>query len=389
MSAFVFVFWFCAAALFHTYIFYPLLLSILSKSKKSNVEVFKVTEPLPTVSILMAVYNEQEVIAEKIKSIFNTTYPKEKLQVLIGSDNSTDNTNKIIVEHQNFHSQLHLTEFKSRTGKTGIINNLYKSVENGLLIITDANVFFEPETIFELIKNFKNNSVSLVDSNMFNVGMKKDGISIQEKTYIQTEVSIKNAEGKLWGSMMGPFGGCYAVRKNFFSEIPSNFLVDDFYVSMKVLEKGGKCINELNAKVYEDVSNNLKDEFKRKTRIASGNFQNLFSFVHLLFRFNAVSFCFFSHKVLRWLGPIFLLAAYFSNAVLLNHSFFFQYTFVLQTIFYLLPILDFILKKLTIHLSILRFATHLLSMNLALFIGMIKFFAGIKTAVWQPTKRNQ
>lgn len=388
MSAFVFVFWFCAAALFHTYISYPLLLSILSKSKKTTVEIFQMNESLPMVSILMAVYNEQEVIAKKIKSIYNTTYPIKKLQVLIGSDNSTDNTNKIIRENQNSHPQLHLIEFKSRTGKTGIINSLYKMAENELLIITDANVFFEPETIFELIKNFKNNSISLVDSHMLNVGMKKDGISIQEKTYIQTEVSVKNAEGKLWGSMMGPFGGCYAVRKNFFSEIPSNFLVDDFYVNMKVLEKGGKCINELNAKVYEDVSNNLKDEFKRKTRIASGNFQNLFAFAHLLFRFNAVSFCFLSHKVMRWLGPLFLLAAYFSNAALLNHPFF-QYTFALQTIFYLLPVLDFFFKKLTIHLSILRFATHLLTMNLALFIGMIKFFAGIKTAIWQPTKRNQ
>ena len=167
--------------------------------------------------------------------------------------------------------------------------------------MTDANVLFDKQTIFELVKHFKNSTIGLVDSKMQNIGIKKDGISFQEKTYISSEVSVKQRESLLWGAMMGPFGGCFAFRKNLWGEIPSHFLVDDFYLNMLILEKGFKSINEPKALVFEDVSNNLKDEFNRKIRISTGNFQNLFHFKHLLFDFSWVAFVFFSHKVLRWL----------------------------------------------------------------------------------------
>lgn len=375
-------------ALFHSYVFYPLLLQILSFYKKTNQLVYEEDENLPVVSILMAAYNEEKVIAEKIESVFRTTYPKQKIQLIIGSDDSSDKTNEIVKSFCMTNSQISLEEFKRRNGKSVIINELYKKAKGDVLIITDANVIFDTNSIYELVKHFRNEKIALVDSNMINRGLKKEGISVQEKTYIKAEVAIKNAEGKLWGCMMGPFGGCYALRKNFFTEIPANFLVDDFYINMKVLENGGKCINEKDARVFEDVSNNLPEEFRRKVRIATGNFQNLFSFFHLLFKFNSISFCFFSHKVLRWVGPVFIMMAYFSSLLLLPVEFY-KWIFILQTLFYIIPFLDFLLKKINIHMAVLRFVTHLLAMNLALFLGMLKFFQGVKSGVWQPTQRHQ
>ncbi|MEP7168925.1 MAG: glycosyltransferase [Bacteroidota bacterium] len=383
-----FFFWTSAIALFHSYIFYPLLLQILSFRKKANQLVFEENENFPVVTVLMAAYNEEKVIAEKIESIFNTNYPEQKIQLIIGSDNSSDRTNEIIKNLCSKFSQILLEEFKIRQGKAVIINELFKKATGGILIITDANVIFEARTIYELVKHFKNEKIALVDSKMINKGLKKEGISVQEKTYIEAEVSIKNAESKLWGCMMGPFGGCYALRKNFFSEIPSNFLVDDFYINMKVLEQGGKCINEKNARVYEDVSNDLKEEFRRKVRIATGNFQNLFAFFYLLFNFNSISFCFFSHKVLRWIGPVFIITAFISSFLLL-HIEFYKWILILQIVIYMIPALDYFLKKLNIHLSVFRFTTHLLAMNLALFVGMIKFFKGVNSSVWEPTQRHQ
>jgi cellulose synthase/poly-beta-1,6-N-acetylglucosamine synthase-like glycosyltransferase len=383
-----FLFWTSAAAIFHSYILYPVLLKILSFRKKQNQLIFEKEGTLPIVSILIAAYNEEKVIAEKIESVFKTNYPKEKIEVFIGSDNSSDRTNEIVKHFCNSYPQIHLEEYKTRKGKTVIINELFKKTTGNILIITDANVIFEENTLYELVKHFKNDTIALADSNMINKGMKKEGISVQEKTYIEAEVAIKNAESKLWGCMMGPFGGCYAVRKSFFSEIPAHFLVDDFYVNMKVLEQGGKCINEINARVYEDVSNNLKEEFRRKVRIATGNFQNLSAFSHLLFKFNIISFCFFSHKVLRWLGPLFMIIVYFSSLALSNIDFY-KYVFILQSIFYVVPLLDYLLKKANLHLSLLRFITHLLAMNLALFVGMIKYFRGVDSSVWEPTQRHQ
>lgn len=103
--------------------------------------------------------------------------------------------------------------------------------------------------------------------------------------------------------MIGPFGGFYALRKNLYQLIPENFLVDDFFICMNVLKQNFKSIADPDAIAYEEVSEDWKQEYKRKARISAGNFQNLIHFENLLLRFNSTSFCFFSHKVLRWLGP--------------------------------------------------------------------------------------
>jgi hypothetical protein len=189
--------------------------------------------------------------------------------------------------------------------------------------------------------------------------------------------------------MMGPFGGCYAIRREDYSQVPSNALVDDFYINMKIFEKGKLAVNNLDAKVYEDVSNNLKDEFTRKIRIATGSFQNLKWFGHLLWPMNSgIAFTFLSHKVLRWIGPFFILFAFISNLFLLKTPFY-QLALLLQIIALLLPLLDYLLRKMNIHNSILRFITHFYSMNMALFIGFFRFLKGVDSGIWKVTKRNQ
>ncbi len=397
------LFWLSVLAVFHTYVLYPFLLKIFSSNKPDNTVVFPYDENLPFVSILISVFNEQEVIVEKVESIYNTNYPVEKFELIIGSDASTDNTNSLLDDlSQKYHS-LHFFIFKQRQGKGNIINQLFENTKGKILILTDANVIFETNTIYELVKHFKNKDIGLVDTNMINKGLKKEGISIQENAYLSREVIIKNQESRIWGTMMGPFGGCYAIRKELYSKVPENYLVDDFYINMKVFEKQQKAINNLNAKVYEHISSNLKDEFRRKVRIATGNFQNLYTFAYLLLTpFKSVSFCFLSHKVLRWLGPFFLIIAFISNIFLLFHpdspacqsftagrSGFYKYLFYFQCFVFILPVIDYLLRKFKIHIVTLRFITHFYSMNLALLFGFINFLKGVETNVWKPTKRNQ
>lgn len=383
------VFWLCALALIHSYVLYPLLLRLLVVGRTNNQDIFKPVDELPFVSILIAAYNEEALIKEKIESIFQSNYPLNMIEVLIGSDNSSDRTNEIIIELSKKYPQVKLHAFLERQGKIRIINKLKEESRGTILMITDANVMFDTDTIYELVKHFKNPKISLVDSNMLHKGLNKEGISIQEKTYIQAEVFIKNAEGKVWGTMMGPFGGCYALRKDHFVPVPENFLVDDFYINMKALEKGGQCINEPNAKVYEDVPNDLSEEFRRKVRIATGNFQNLSVFMHLLFRFNGMSFSFFSHKVLRWFGPVFMLLAFLCSLALMHYFNFYFWVLCGSLALLFIPFLDSISKSSGNNITLFRFITHFLTMNLALFIGMFKFLGGVKNSVWEPTKRNQ
>ncbi|MBI3503130.1 MAG: glycosyltransferase [Bacteroidetes bacterium] len=384
------IFWVSFVALAHTYIIYPLLLKILLASRPLAQTT---TNGQPNVSILIPAYNEEKIIKQKLESIFNSDYPKEKIEVIVGSDASTDRTNEIVKSFP----EVHLVNFKGRCGKPKIINMLATLAKNEVLILSDANIIFDKNTISELAKHFVNPEIALVDSNMVNINQQGKGIAKAESTYIRGEVGIKNNEGKVFGMMMGPFGGCYAVRKIFCSPVPENFLVDDFYINMKVLEKGGKAISEMNAKVYEEVPTDWKVEFKRKIRIATGSFQNLFAFSQILFRFNKLSFCFFSHKVLRWFGPFMMIGLYISNFILIVSKHESLRTYELQTNFYgiffllqnlllLLLTFDLLLSSLKLS-SPTRLITHFFSTNLALLIGFFKFIGGVKSSVWTPTKR--
>jgi cellulose synthase/poly-beta-1,6-N-acetylglucosamine synthase-like glycosyltransferase len=389
-------FWISVGLMFHSYVIYPALLKLLAAGKKDNVIVFNQGEAdLPVVYVIFSAFNEEKVIAEKLESIFNTTYPPGNLKVYVGSDNSTDSTNDIINTWALKYPQLLFTPYYERNGKSNVLNRLVKKIgeenrlgDNSAFIFTDANVMFTPATIYELVKHFKNESIALVGANVQNRGMQKDGISVQESAYIQGENKVKYHEGLIWGSMMGAFGACYSMCASCWKEIPANYLMEDFYLSMNVLTGHKKAISEPMAICFEDVSNEAGEEFKRKSRIQAGNFQNLSVYWKLLFRFNAVSFCFFSHKLIRWMGPVFISASYISNIFLLPYSPFYTYTFVLQNFLLVTPVIDAVLKRSGVHLIPLRFASYFYMMNLALVNGFIMYARGVKTNAWSPTKRN-
>lgn len=381
------IFWLPFAALIYSYLLYPFLLKIIAGSKKPNSTVFSFEE-LPAVSILIAAHNEEVVMEEKIKSIFNSHYPEGRIEVFVGSDASTDRTDEIVENLSGEYKNLHLVRFRERSGKVNIINKLVGMSANSILIITDANVMFNGETLAELVKHFANNKIALADSHMMHKGNSKTGASLGESFYVSREVNTKYREGLLWGAMMGPFGGCYAVRKEYFRDVPRNFLVDDFYINMKVLEKGGKAISELNAFVYEDVAHKPKVEFKRKVRIATGSFQNFFAFFFLLFRPGAISFCFFSHKVIRWFGPVLFLCIFCSSCVLAYHSTLFAYVFWIEMLMLFLIPVDYIFHIIGVRFRTTHILRYFFFTNLAVFIGMFKAIGGVSSSVWEPTKRN-
>ena len=390
MGTITFLFYLCIALLLHSYVLFPFILFVVSINKKLNQNTYNLdSNSLPSVAVLIAAYNEESVIEEKIKSIFNTDYPVDKIQVYIGTDACTDQTIQIIARYTATHA-IHLVEFTQRTGKTGIINQLALIAKAEVLILTDANVFFLKQTIFEMVKHYQNNSIGLVAGNIVNPVVKSDGISFQEKSYLSRENNIKYQEGICWGTMIGAFGGCYSLRTANFKEVPKHFIVDDFYISMSVLQQGKLAITELAAICTEDVSNKVLEEFRRKVRIARGNFQNLFHFASLLQNpFSSVGFCFWSHKVIRWMGPFLLILALITSSLWsLSHAAFLPIVY-LQLGLMLSPIIDWGFKKIGIHLKLLRFASHFYLMNLALLKGFWLFSKGIESSIWEPTKRNQ
>ncbi len=388
MNLFLFlVFLVSVFLVFYSYVLFPLLLKIMAKGKalgsfpENNQQ---------GVSILIAAFNEEGVIEQKIKSVLACDYPIDKIEILIGSDSSSDRTNEIVKAISTYDKRVQLFEFTERRGKPSVMNDLMSAAKFPLVILTDANVYFETNTITSLVRHFADEKIGLVGANILNIGMKKDGISMQEKSYIQRENLIKYYEGIVFGTMMGPFGGCYILRKNLFENVPADSLVDDFYISMKVLEKGYKCLNDLEAICYEDIPNEVSVEFKRKARISAGNFQNLSRFKKFLMNpFHAAGFCFISHKFIRWITPLFLLSSLVSLFLLIPRSNYFLFLFIAELVLLATPIFDWLLKRVGVNNKLIRFVAYFSMMNLALVKGYFIFQKGIKSGVWTPTKRRE
>ena len=381
------LFWFSALALLHSYVIFPWSLELLALGKKRAPENPQQAFS-PLVSVLMPAYNEEAVLAQKLQSIFRSDY--ENLELIVGSDASTDGTNHILLEAQKQNAKLKTRIFPHRTGKPGVVNALAEEAKGEILILTDANVMFDKQTISKLVLNFTDKRIGLVDGVMVNEKTSSSGISIPESRYMTREIRVKHLESKLWGTMMGPFGGCFAIRAELFSEVPANFIADDFYQAMRVFEQGYKAINELGAKAYENVSDSLWEEYRRKVRISAGNFQNLMRFAKLLLSpVKGISYCFTSHKLIRWLGPFLLILLYFCSWMLSGRNEVWNNGFYFLSTLFLLPVLDLVLQRFGVHLTIFRYLTHFFIMNLALLVGFLKFVKGISSNVWQPTKRLQ
>ena len=383
------ILWVSIVAILHSYIVYPLIIKWLSRFKKENDRALTINDELPFVSIVMAVHNEEKVMAEKLRSIYRSTYPGQKMELLVGSDGSSDRTNEILEECSGLYDTLRHFAFPERRGKPAVINELRDKARGEILIMTDAQVLFTPDTIFQLVKHYKNEVIGLVGANIRNTRIDKRGISYQEWSFMSREIRLKYMEGKVWGTMIGAYGACYSIRNEYYTKVPEGYSVDDFYITMKVLERKKKGILELKAIGYENVPNRLSEEFRRKIRIAAGNFQNLTTFYRLLWPpYTGLAFSFFSHKVLRWLGPFFLLLMIISNIILALTVPFYMILLLMQGLLVISPFIDFLLRKIGLHIVILRFITHFYSMNLALLAGFLKFIKGTETNVWQPTRRS-
>ena len=382
-----YIFWFSIALVLHTYVFYPFILKVFAWPRKGNSVYYERNEDLPFISVIIAAFNEEACIEEKIISIYSGTYPTDRFEVLIGSDNSSDRTGEIVSSLMKNHHSLKFSDFKERRGKGNVVNDLVQNARGSILVLTDANVIFHEETLFFMVRHFKNPMIGLVDTNMINRGMKEEGISYQEKAYISREVYIKDRESRIWGAMMGPFGGCYAIRMEDYTQVPSNFLVDDFYINMRIFEKKKLAINDLRAIVFENIPDELKVEFRRKVRIGTGNFQNLGKFWRLIFTAR-YGFAFVSHKVIRWFGPFFLITALSTNIYLAFNQEFYLLILVFHLLGYFIPLFDWALKKLHINFGPFRLVTHFFSMNVALLIGFFRSLGKVHSGIWERTSRD-
>ncbi len=363
---------------------YPLVLIVLDRPRKRKTQAFT-----PPVTILLAAHNEAGIIAEKIKTTFQSHYPGANIKMIIGTDACDDETDTIIQSLAADDARIVHVPFEKRQGKVTIINQIKQLVQSEFIVATDANVLFEPNTLAQLMQHFQSPEVGLVAGHICYMTEFK-GIANQERTYLHLENRLKLAESNRWDLMMGAEGGCFAIRTALMPTVPKNALVDDFYITMKTIAAKYQVIFEPKAICKEDVSISRAVEWQRKKRISAGNWQNINAFYTLFWQQPyPAGFAFFCHKILRWLTPFFLL---FSLMALVAATFFWDLalgTLVLLGLLAGVMFLDHYLYKRGRTLAAARFIAHFFWMNYALFMGFIDYIKGIESNIWQRTQRNE
>lgn len=367
-------------AIAETYLFFPLRMNRAAKKYQGD---WKEPVEYPSLALLVAAYNEEDVISQKIESMLTSDYPADKIHVIIGSDRSTDKTNDLVLEWSAKDSRVELVVFESRTGKPEIINQLVNACEADILILSDADTFFEPTTLTELVKPFSEDKIGGVQARFITSVESDNNVALQETLYNERELSIKKGES-VEGAVIGAYGACYALRKKLYKPVPQGFLVDDFFIFMKILEAGYQTVLAEKAECLLEVSGASDIEFKRKTRIGTGNYQNFFALRKFFnpFYSKAASY-YWSHKVLRWFTPLFLVLAFCSNWYLMELHPVFVSLLVTQIFAYVLALLDIPLRLLNVHLAPLRFISHFVSMNIALVLGFINYLKGNAKGTWK------
>ncbi|MEM1442505.1 MAG: glycosyltransferase [Verrucomicrobiota bacterium] len=392
-------FWGSIGLIAFSYAIYPSLLAFLARGKKLPEEVFEKEEEFPEVAVLMAVYNEESVLRKTLQSILESDYPEKKLQVWIGSDGSIDGSHEIIEEFRDQFPGLSLRVFSGRNGKIKIINQLifdarasFENPETAALVLCDANVAWSKSALKSMVRHFKRDDVGLVGACVMDQQVEHEGIGDEEEAYVGRENRTKYYEGLLWGKMMGAFGACYAMKAKLFTPVPSQYIVDDFFQTLACLQGGHKAIVDLEAEVYEAVSVQIEEEFRRKTRIATGNFQNLKHFWDFLKPWNggaSTAFAFWSHKGIRWIGPHLMRIMLVSLVIL---SF-------IQPLYWAVIAglaasgiaagIDYWMSRKPgrPHIKLFRFTRYFYAMNYAVWLGYLAFRRGVRNSVWEPTKR--
>lgn len=373
----------------YCYLGYPLFLGLLAKVLGKSAAQELSAPPTgniaeyPFVSIIIAAYKEESVILERLQNAIMVDYPADRYEVLIGCDGNEDLTGELVAGFGD--SRVRLCQYKERRGKPSVLNDTVLEARGEIIAFSDANTFWERDALKRLVRHFRDSQVGGVCGQLRltdpHTGENVDGM------YWKYENMLKRWEGQL-GALLGVNGAIYAIRKELWQPIPANSIVDDFLIGMRLYLDGRKLIFDETAVANEESAPTIGAEFHRRARIGAGGFQSLCWLAPLLRpRYGAIAFAFWSHKVLRWLCPAFLAAAFVANLGLLSSPVF-QVTMVLQCLFYCVAILGRHITGAGRAVRILRLTTMFTDMNLALSVGFWRWASNRQSGAWKRTARS-
>lgn len=378
----------CFLLILLSYFIYPIFIILYSKTRSLKFDLQE--NYTPSVSIIIAAHNEEVVLEDTIDNFMNLDYPKDKIEIIIGSDCSTDRTNDIIKHlEKKYPDNVKGLLFTERRGKSLVLNDLAKAAKNEIIVFSDANTMYKKDALKEMVKYYQDPKVGGVCGRLILINTDEaEKSGNKEDVYWDMETKIKIAEGKL-GILIGANGGIYSVRKELYEPIPSDVpVMDDLFVSLNIILKKYYLIYNQKAQAVEYNAPDVKIEYRRKIRNNKINVKSLVYLYKLLLpKYGIASFAFFAHKVIRWFSPILFMLLLILNYFLISRNIYYLIMFVLQIIFYFLSFAGFLLNKVKINISVFAIPYYIFLTHLALLIGLKQAFFSKGSGAWEPTKR--
>lgn len=387
----IIAFWISLFLIVYTFVGYGIVLYILLKFKRifTKRPAFASGIDLPTVTLLIAAYNEEDIIVEKINNTLHLNYPKDKIQTIFITDGSTDRTSEKV---RDFREVILLHE-DTRAGKMAAIKRAIPFINGDITVFTDANTFLNENAVLELVKHYQNPKVGAVaGEKRILVEEKADASSAGEGFYWKYESLLKKWDYELY-SNVGAAGELFSIRTALYQPVESDTIIDDHMIAMRIAERGHIIAYEPGAYAMETASANTKEELKRKIRIAAGGIQSIFRLKRAAnpFYYPVLTFQYISHRVLRWtITPFLLILVFLLNLLIIlnNGSTLYQLLFIAQAVFYLLGIIGWLFESKNIRVKIFFIPYYFCVMNYAVLAGIIRYFKKEQSAAWEKSKRK-
>ncbi len=375
----LFLFWLCFVALVYVYFGYPLagFLASLVMNKK----VLK-SSYTPAVTVITAAFNEEKNIEATILNKLRQNYPREQLEMIVVSDASTDATDEIV---RKFEAEgVKLIRQERRRGKTAALNRAVPHARGSIIVFSDANSIYEPDTVSKLVRNFHDRFVGYVTGKMVYTNPDGSVVGTGCTAYMRYENVLREIETRL-GSVVGVDGGVDAVRAALYRPMNEDQL-PDFILPLRVVEQGYRVVYEPEALLGEPALKSARDEYRMRVRVSLRALWALKDMKYLLSprRYGVFAWELISHKLLRYLSFVFLLGAFFANMALARQSGFFAFLFVLQILFYAAAAAASVLERKGKRITALYVPYYFTLINVAAAHACVKFLLGKKQALWTP-----
>lgn len=385
------IFWISIAIIIYTYVGYGLLLYFILKIKALVKGKRKSPEPgyAPSLTLIVAAYNEAYCIEEKIINTLALRYPADKISYIFVTDGSTDSTPDIVAKYP----QIKGMHQSGRSGKIAAVHRAMQEVNSEVVVFTDANTMLNKDALLMMCRHYIDQNVgAIAGEKRVQIDETADATA-GEGFYWKYESKLKKWDSELY-SVVGAAGELFSIRTSLYTPVEPDTILDDFMISMQIALKGYRIVYEPDAYASELASANTGEELKRKIRIAAGGVQSTIRLKSLLWPFSQpiLSFEYISHRILRWIvTPYMMMLAFILNCLIvyingMNNI----YGLILagQLFFYLAAMLGWVLEQRQLKVKIFFIPYYFCLMNYAVVAGLFRYCFTEQSVLWEKAKRK-